>query len=648
MASLCLGAAASADVALPGIFADGMVLQRGNRTPIYGRAEPFEPVTVRFAGQTLKTTADRNGAWRVDLRGLKAGGPYELLVSGKNECLFRDVLVGEVWLCSGQSNMEWAAEWFSGRTFDLGETNLPNLRLTTVHHQVSTKAQLDAPYTSWAASNPENAAKFSLVGYLYGRELHKKLGVPVGLISSAWGGTPAESWTSPSTLSGSPVLKPIVDQFEESMRTYPARFAEYRRNLEAWQKKVLDVESDNAGQRSGWHLPGFSDADWRPIDLPSWFAADAAPDGATWVRREIQLPSDWKPEPVVLELGAIDDHDTTYLNGQSVGSLGPETADAWSKLRRYEIPAGVLKPGRNVIAVRVFDILGQGGFGGPADVMRLTGANTSIPLAGTWRMKVERAMTPQETSLMTAAPEPPVGDDHPWTPSGLYHGMIVPVAPYGIRGAIWYQGESNADRAVQYRTLFPAMIQDWRRLWQNPQMPFYFVQLANFMAPQIGPEESDWAELREAQAMTLALPGTGMAVAIDAGEAGDIHPIRKDLVADRLARVAFAKTYGQKVEFSGPVFSGLRINGNQCWISVKHGAGLKTADGSEPKAFQVAGPDRQWRMANARIEWGQIVVSHPNVLAPVAVRYAWANNPAVNVVNGAGLPMAPFRTDLWP
>lgn len=657
--AVCLAASGSqavADVWLPRIFADGMVLQRGASTPVYGRADANEALSIRLVDREGKVVQQRfgktnpKGEWRIEFRNLRAGGPYRLEVSGAgSRRSFENVLVGEVWVCSGQSNMEWAADWFQGRRFEIGEAELPQLRLLTVQHQVAPEPRDDAPMLTWQPSSERLARQFSLVGFLYGRELHKKLGVPVGLIHSSWGGTPAESWTSLATLRTRPEFAAIVDRYESSMRDYPKALERYAREMQEWQKRIFGLESGNDGASLGWQNPSHDDADWKPISLPSWFEAGRDPyDGATWVRKVFHLPADRQMRDMVLELGSIDDHDTTFVNGVKVGEIGPETPNAYAQARRYRVPKNLLKAGPNVIAVRVFDMLGQGGFGGPADAMRIYDDELKISLSGEWKMKVERVLTESDRTEAGGMPRPPATLDNPWLPSSLYNGMIMPVAPYGIRGVIWYQGESNADRAVQYRTLFPAMIEDWRRVFRNPRMPFYFVQLANFMDPQTGPEESAWAELREAQAMTLRLPFTGMALAIDAGEATDIHPIRKDIVAERLARLALARTYGQRVVDSGPVYAGMHIEGNRVRLSLKHANGLRTRDGEAPSSFQVAGADRKWHMARAKVDGDAIVVWHPDVKAPVAVRHAWANNPHVNVVNAEGLPLAPFRTDRWP
>jgi sialate O-acetylesterase len=630
-------------VTLPKVFSDHMVLQQGSPV-IYGWGEQGEAIKVSIAGKAGKAKAAENGFWSVKISGLKPGGPHTLVVEGNNRVEVKDVLVGEVWLCSGQSNMEWANAWFSGRHLNLGNTSNPKLRLLHTPNKATEEPRRDQEAT-WEVANDAAVQNFSVIGFLFAQRLQSELGVPVGIIQAAWGGTPAESWTTWRTLEADPMTKPITDRFLTVMKDFPAANARYQKALADWNSQNEPVDPGNKGEGLGW-ANGEPDSTWGAMDLPGYFGkVDGADyDGVTWVAHDLWLSSSFLDKDLILELGPIDDYDTTYFNGIKVGATGPETANSYAQPRKYVVPKSLLRAGKNVLAVRVVDGMGVGGFSALPQAFRAVGAGGEVSLAGSWRVKIEH----KAKVMSTPAPQPPMGWDNPWAPSSLYNGMIAPLTPFTIRGAIWYQGESNADRSVQYLPLFKNMILDWRKSFENPKMPFYFVQLANFMAEMKGPEEGGWPELREAQRQTLALPNTGMALAIDAGEANDIHPFRKDVVADRLARIALARDYKKEIAYLGPTVEKVRIDGNLVRILLKNAAGLKTSDGGAPTSCVVAGKDGKWVMADARIEGNSLVIWHRNVLAPVAARYAWANNPKANVVNGEGLPLGPFRTDDWP
>ncbi len=493
-----LAANAVADVRLARIFSDHAVLQQRKPVPVWGTAQPGEKVTVEFRGQKVSTVTGDDGEWRVTLKPMPAGGPFQMTVRGNNTIVLDDVLVGEVWICSGQSNMEWPVALSNNAEQEIAQANYPQIRLFMVPKAVSDRPLKDLNGGAWQPCTPETVRNFSAVGYFFARELHRTLKVPVGMIQSAWGGTPAESWTSKPTLMANPSLRYLLENWRRAEANYPQALENYQKQLAEWEKA----------------------------------AAQARAEG--------------KPEP--------------------------------------------------------------------------------------------------------KKPDPPQNPrTNPWKPSGLFNAMIAPIVPYALQGAIWYQGESNAGRAYEYRTLFPAMIQDWREAWAQGDFPFLFVQLANFMAVKPEPGESAWAELREAQTMTLALPKTGMAVAIDIGDANDIHPRNKQDVGKRLALNALAIAYGKKVVYSGPLYERMRREGNAIRLYFKHvNGGLTTPNGEPLRGFAIAGADRRFVWAEARIEGNTVVVSSPQVLEPVAVRYAWADNPVCNLYNRAGLPASPFRTDDWP
>jgi sialate O-acetylesterase len=579
---------------------------------------------------------------------LSAGGPLELTVKGNNLLTIRNVLVGEVWLCSGQSNMEWPLINTVGGAETVAEAKYPEIRLFQVEHHTSASPLTDVE-GHWVVTTPDDAAHFSAVGYFFGRELYQQLKVPVGLIHSSWGGTPAEAWTSHEAMLSSPELKPILDRYESSLNALPQAKEAYARALAEWEEKNLYIDAGNKGEALGYADPATATADWSRMDLPKQFeTAGLLIDGAVWFRKVLELPESWAGKELALNLPPIDDYDVTYFNGTKVGSIGRETPNSYGVPRKYVVPGSLVRAGRNVIAVRVFDSAGEGGFsrGGAMSIGPAGGAESdAMSLRGVWDYKVELALEPKHPDWGTR-PEA-VGVSNQNNPSVLYNAMIAPLVPFAIRGVIWYQGESNAGRAYQYRTLFPIMIRDWRKAWGS-ELPFYFVQLANWHANRAEPDESDWAELREAQMLTLREPHTGMAVTIDIGDENELHPRNKLDVGRRLAAWALAGTYGRKVVPSGPLFDRYTIEGDKVLIHFKYGAGLKTIDGGPVKGFALAGADRKFVWADARIEGDTVVVSSPKILKPVAVRYGWADNPIANLYNYAGLPTSPFRTDDWP
>ncbi len=495
---LCIAFGSYATVSMPGIFGDHMVLQQQKFLPVWGKADAGEEVRVTLGRSSKSVTADDSGSWMVKLPKMKAGGPYELKIEGKdNPLVFADVLIGEVWLGSGQSNMNWSVKLSANSETEIANADYPNIRLFTVKRAVATSPQ-DNCEGVWVTCSPETVPDFSAVLYFFGRELHQRLnGVPMGLIHTSWGGTPAEAWTSRAMLESNPDLAGIVQQWEQKLADYPADKEAHDKAMEAWQQACEQAKA-----------------------------------------------------------------------------------------------AGGAEPPK---------------------------------------------------------PEAPQGPDSPWVPGSLYNAMIAPLVPYAIQGAIWYQGESNAGRAYQYRKLFPAMITDWRNAWGQGPFSFYFVQLANFTEALPDPAESDWAELREAQTMTLSLKNTGMAVIIDIGEAKDIHPKNKQDVGKRLALNALAKDYGKTVVWSGPMYKSMHVGKDKITLRFAHAqGGLTTREGETLKGFAIAGPDKKFVWADAIIKGKTVVVSSPQVSEPVAVRYAWANNPACNLINGKGLPASPFRTDAWP
>jgi sialate O-acetylesterase len=385
------------------------------------------------------------------------------------------------------------------------------------------------------------------------------------------------------------------------------------------------------------------------MPLPGmWQARGMAFNGAVWFRRTIDVPESWAGRSLRLDLGAIDDFDTTYFNGTAIGATGIDVPDAWRTQRRYTVPAALVRAGKNLIAVRVFDRGGDGGFAGPVAAMRIHPegrAAEAIPLAGKWRVVVERSipLPPRENS------RPGEMAAHEY-PSALFNGMIAPLVRVPIRGVLWYQGESDVDRAHLYRAIFSNLIMAWRAAWGIGDFPFLFVQLANWLARKTEPADDAWAELREAQALALRLPATGMVVAADVGDEADIHPREKRTVGERLALAALAIAYARAMPYSGPIYAGHAVEQGAMRIRFNHAeAGLRVRGGGALAGFAIAGADRNFRWATeARIDGATVVVRHADIAAPVAVRYAWEANPLLTLENGVGLPAAPFRTDDWP
>ena len=638
---------AFADVRVPAIIGDNMVLQQGKKIRIWGWANPNEKVSVVFASQKANAVADASGHWQTLLGPVKAGGPFELTISASNTLTIKNVLVGEVWICSGQSNMEWPLINSQNGADAVAQANYPEIRLFTVQKTTS-RTPLDDVKGQWIVTTPDKVGQFSAVGYFFGRELYQKLNVPVGLIHTSWGGTPAEAWTSNDALATTSDLQPILARYQEGLKNVGERQQEYARRLAEWSQRNLYQDEGNKGEALGYAASQTNTADWPTMNLPQYFeTAGLKMDGAIWFRKEIEIPQSWAGRSLELNLAAIDDFDTTYFNGTKVGGIGSETPNSYNVPRHYKIPAELVRAGKNVIAVRVFDSAGEGGFGaGTMSLRPSEGAEEPVSLAGPWSYKVELALTPKSPDW-GSRPEA-AGPTNQNSPSVLYNAMIAPLTPLSIRGAIWYQGESNAGRAYQYRTLFPTMIRNWRTAWGQGDFPFYYVQLANFQPIKDAPGESEWAELREAQTLTLHEPQTGMAVIIDIGEAKDIHPRNKVDVGHRLALWALANTYGEKIEYSGPLFQSFSIEGDKLRVKFRHAAGLKTSDGGAPKGFAIAGEDHKFVWADARIEGDEVVLSSKEVTKPIAVRYAWADNPVCNLYNTIGLPASPFRSDDWP
>ena len=623
---------------LHSLFTDNMVLQRGIAAPVWGWAKPGERVFVILSKGTEETmsqvVAGADGKWMARLGPLGAGGPYRLqALSRQKSVTLRNVMVGDVWICSGQSNMEMGVGAIDAPA-EIAAANNSNIRLFSVPKTVAFSPR-ELTAGQWDVCTPETVARggwggFSAVAYFFGKNLQPSANVPIGLIHSSWSGTIAEAWTSADALKVMPEFVPAINQVEAQAKNANAQ--DVAQLLATWWQK------NDPGTVANWQSAAFDAMGWKTMALPANWETAALPafDGVVWFRREVTIPQSWAGKELTLHLGAIDDGDTTFFNGVAVGAT-----QGWQTPRSYKISANEAKAGRNVVAVRVLDTGGGGGFHGAADAMKLEGPNgETISLAGDWLFK-------DSVALAQASPVPSQLNSNPHVSTVLYNGMIAPLVPFGIKGAIWYQGESNVGRAKQYQTLLPTMIGDWRNRFGVGAFPFLIVQLANFRAAHDVPTESAWAELRESQArVAQTLPGTGLAVTIDIGEANDIHPKNKQEVGRRLALAAQAMAYGQKIESSGPLFETMTARDGTLRLRFSHAAGLAAKEGAKLRGFAIAGDDRKWVWADARIEGQEVVLSSPEVKTPTAARYNWADNPNGNLVNGAALPAVPFRTDV--
>ncbi len=632
---------AAADVRLPALVGDHMVLQQNDTVNVWGWADPGEIVTLSGTWSTLAqvTTADESGRWSARVKTGPAGGPHQILIRGKNDLVVDDVLLGEVWVCGGQSNMEWTMDACAPLYVEeKAAASHPEIRLFYVQKKISPTPLEDCTGT-WRACTPETARSFSAIGYFFGKELHETLDVPIGLINCNWGGTVAEAWMSESALREWPAFEAGLEFVRECATDPEGREAKRVERISEWWAQLSEREP---GTRDGWQATGFDDSGWESMEVPNdWSGTPLAGfDGIAWMRRSFTAPEDWAGKACMLELGPIDDMDTTWVNGVRVG--GMEDAGVWNTPRRYEVPAGIIKAGENVIAVRVYDSGGGGGLHGSAEGIGISRADQSrqLSLAGPWRFKA--------STKQAALPAwPSAGMVHPNYPTALYNGMLAPIQKFGIRGAIWYQGESNLGRNEQYRALFPAMIADWRASFGRPEFPFYFVQIAPYNYGNVGDAAG---RLREAQREALAVPNTGMAVTMDIGNPADIHPKNKLDVGHRLALWARAKTYGDESVrvWSGPLFRGAAVEGAALRLSFDSvGEGLRARGGGELTHFTVAGADRVFHPAQATIDGPTLLVSSPEVPEPVAVRFAFGTADEPNLENSAGLPSPSFRSDNW-
>lgn len=628
-----IAAAASETSSLPFVspmFGDNMVLQRGKPNTIWGWSKPGDSIQVEIAGHTAHTAAANDGRWQVKIDPPPPGGPYTLKIDGEQHAELHEVLVGDVWLCGGQSNMELPLARARNGAEEIAAANHPEIRLFKVQsHPAYSPAAV--PEGRWKICSPQTIAEdggFSAVAYFFAQRVQADVHVPIGLVEDCLGGTSAEAWTSAAALRP---LKDFDAGLAELARLKAKGGPEYGNYVMHW------YDDYDIGLKNNWSAAEVDDSKWKTVTIPGGFAELGVPDAPAvcWFRKEITLPDPLPSGKARIYLGVVERMDTTYVNGQWVG------ASAWvENPRAYDLKDGILKPGKNVITVRVFKTKPKGGFLSPPEALRVAIGQQNFPLAGEWKGIL---------SVDARPPHPlPMGfENWPVMPSVLYQGMLQPVAPLAISGAIWYQGEQNADRPAQYQKLLPAMIGDWRKLFGQGDFPFYIVSLPAFMHHQDQPPQSGgWADLREAQAIAAhVVKNSALAVTIDTGDPDNIHPADKKIVGERLAYCALAQHYGEKIPFEGPTFKSVEHLPGALKIRFEHADGGLVMKGDHLGEFAIAGKDHRWHWADAKIDGQAVIVSSPDVPEPQDVRYAWQSFPTATLYNAAGLPAVPFRTD---
>jgi sialate O-acetylesterase len=611
------------------IFSDNMVLERGKPNTIWGWSDPGDIVRVQIGDHTATGVAGPDRRWQASIQPPAPGGPYTVKIAGHQTVELHNVLVGDVWLCGGQSNMGLPLRFTKNADDEIKAANYPEIRYFTVQGNPAYRP-VNVIAGQWRVVSPDTASWISAVGYYFARKVQQETHVPIGLVIDAVGGTPAEAWASEASLRALHDFDTPLDQLDLLRSEGAPQYGNY---VAHW------YDDYDIGQRYHWEAPGFDDSAWKQVTIPGGFAELGVPDtpAAVWFRREITLPDPLPAGRAMIFLGQIERMDTVYINGQFAG------ASSWVENPRA-YPAAGLKPGRNVIAIRVLKINPVGGFlSKPEDLRIVLGDKTSIPLAGPWKAMLSVDARPPH-------PLPLSYENWPVMPAVLYEGMIKPVAPLSIAGAIWYQGEQNSPRGFQYRKILPVTIADWRAIFGQGDFPFYIVSLPAYKERSPNPVDGDeWTETRESQAVAAAaVPNSCLAVTIDTGDADNIHAKDKQPVGDRLAFCALAKYYGKNVVYSGPTLASVERLPGSIRLHFTHTDGGLVVKGDKLGEFSIAGDDRKWVWADARIEGDTVVVSSPSVPNPKEVRYAWQSNPAATLFNGAGLPAGPFRTDTWP
>ncbi|HEY5970297.1 MAG TPA: sialate O-acetylesterase [Chitinophagaceae bacterium] len=626
----------SAQIKLPRLVRDSMILQRDTKINIWGWAAKNEKISINFNSKSYKTTTGSDGKWLIQLPPMKAGGPYTMDITGSNKISLKEILIGDVWICSGQSNMVHQLN-IHDVTYakDIAEANNPQIR----HFWIPTVTNLQGPQDDlttgyWKSAIGNDIRPFSAVAYFFAKKLYEKYHVPIGLINASVGGTPIEAWTSEEGLKEFSAMQETIKKNKDTAYINGLNRRAFAGNTN--RQPPLPQDKGLTGPKS-WYDVSYVPKGWKTIAVPGYWEDQGIKDlnGIVWYRKEIDVPASMVGKPAKVFLGRIVDADILYINGKQVGN----TTYMYPQ-RRYYIPADVLKAGKNILVVKVTNNNGKGGFV-PDKPYCLFAGNDTIDLKGYWQYKVGEVYQPRSGGFGGG------GISAQNQPAALYNSMIAPLINYSVKGFLWYQGESNAGRPEEYAKLQPAQIADWRNKWKQPDAPFLYVQLPGFMDYNYLPSESGWAILRESQMRSLSVPNSGMAVAIDLGEWNDIHPDNKKDVGERLALAAIKIAYGENIIYSGPIYQSAKVEGNKVTINFTNvGSGLITNDGEELSEFAIAGADKKFVWAKAKIDGDKIVVWNENVANPIYVRYAWADNPVnPNLYNKEGLPASPFRTD---
>ena len=619
---------------LASIFGDHMVVQQGINAPVWGTSKPGSHISVDFAGFVTCTEANQEGDLMVKMSALNYGGPYEMKITGFDTIVLKDVMIGEVWLASGQSNMEWTMGSGVGPNTDaeIAAADNPAIRFFNVPRKTSSVPLKDMDKQNWMICSPETVKSLSAVSYFFARELNRHKGVAVGIISSSWGATSAEAWISSEMLATHPDFRKKILSSDSDT----AKWNSYvRKSIKEDRDRDIIAATSKNGIEAGVILPEYDDSGWKkcmtPVDMPGmglngyW--------GLVWLRKSIDFSRKINLKKMRLVLDILARDAIFYINGNEVAHLiNP------AKEIIIDIKPGIIHQGHNVLSIRLYINWGSAHIGAKNQEIYIVSDDNKfrISLEGEWKFNSEI--------------EPPVAQLHDYYNklSVLYNARIAPIIPYGIKGVIWYQGENNAANGYQYRSLFPLLIEDWRIRWQLGYFPFLYVQLANYMEKKAEPTESDWAELRESQFMTLEYPNTGMAVAIDIGDPKDIHPKNKLEVGKRLYLQARKVAYNENITASGPLYESMVVEGQKIKLRFSSvDVGLETRDGMPLTGFAIAASDKKFYWADAIIAGNDIIVSSPKVINPQAVRYSWENNPDGNLVNKEGLHASPFRTDNW-